>query len=270
MKKRVIAVTAALIMILSVLPVWESALAASCPPHKWGDWQIDTPATCTEKGRKYRVCTRCTTGFEWKDIPALGHDWKLSQTVREATCIQTGSIREKCTRCGKTRKVDTGYGDHKWGGWYEKSPGLKERDCQLCGKQEFSYSPVLEISFTEVSAPEKGFYTEGETVHYSVSVYNRGAGDATECEIILDENSSSIGTMGYHVTKTLELTYEITAEDVEAGSVSKQVTLKCREKKPVQSGTVTVKTGKEDAGPVHSAVIEVASAPAEVSAEAGT
>ena len=76
--------------------------------HAFGDWNEVTPATCTEKGLKERVCA-CGEK-EQEEIDALGH---LPKTEWEQTVAPTvdaeGEEVLKCERCGavlETRKID--------------------------------------------------------------------------------------------------------------------------------------------------------------------
>ena len=58
--------------------------------HSYGEWVVDTPATCTTAGQKKRTCTECGH-VETQEIPALGHTWK-----------DNGDGTHTCTKCGAT------------------------------------------------------------------------------------------------------------------------------------------------------------------------
>ena len=68
--------------------------------HTYGDWVIDTEATCTATGKKHKTCTICKQFTVTEDIPALGHNWANEYTTDVApTCISEGSESLHCTRC---------------------------------------------------------------------------------------------------------------------------------------------------------------------------
>ena len=63
----------------------------------FGDWEIITPATCTNEGLKQRVCSE--DGFiEKETILALGHDYQIVENVAP-TCTEDGYITYQCSRC---------------------------------------------------------------------------------------------------------------------------------------------------------------------------
>lgn len=58
--------------------------------HSYGEWVVDTPATCTTAGQKKRTCTECGH-VETQEIPATGHHWK-----------DNGDGTHTCPDCGAT------------------------------------------------------------------------------------------------------------------------------------------------------------------------
>ena len=58
--------------------------------HSYGNWVVDTPATCTTAGKKKHTCTKCGHE-ETQEIPATGHHWK-----------DNGDGTHTCTKCGAT------------------------------------------------------------------------------------------------------------------------------------------------------------------------
>ena len=71
--------------------------------HKWGEWKVTTPATCSEAGEETRVCAYNAEHKETKTIPALGHKPQSAVTENrvEATCDTDGSYDEVvyCSVC---------------------------------------------------------------------------------------------------------------------------------------------------------------------------
>ena len=72
-----------------------------CPEHSFGDWTVESAATCTENGIKTRTCTNCGR-LERQEIPALGHDYAEWVVTTEPTCTETGVETGTCIRCGAT------------------------------------------------------------------------------------------------------------------------------------------------------------------------
>ena len=68
------------------------------PGHDLGAW-TETPATCTQDGRKTASCKRCGAGYI-VELPALGHTW--SEWVRK-----TGRVHSRtCSVCGEEEEAD--------------------------------------------------------------------------------------------------------------------------------------------------------------------
>ena len=104
----------------------------------FGDWYVETPATCTEDGVERRDCA-CGE-YETRVIEATGHTFGDWYVETPATCTEDGVERRDCA-CGEheTRAIEaTG---HTYGEWYEVTPatctedGEERRDC-ACGEHE--------------------------------------------------------------------------------------------------------------------------------------
>lgn len=61
--------------------------------HSYGEWVVDTPATCTTAGQKKRTCTECGH-VETQEIPATGHHW-----------VDNGNGTHTCPDCGATEAL---------------------------------------------------------------------------------------------------------------------------------------------------------------------
>lgn len=110
--------------------------------HQWGEWVIDSQATCTTNGARHRQCMLNVHHTEQQTVPALGHELQWRVTV-QATCTSTGVREQYCTRCGQV--VDTQVipqGQHAWGPWTTiKQPtcfeaGAQTHTCTICGTTE--------------------------------------------------------------------------------------------------------------------------------------
>ena len=65
--------------------------------HNYGEWEVNSPVTCTQNGEEFRVCNRCEEE-ERREVEALGHslsDWII---IREKTCTEDGERERICTR----------------------------------------------------------------------------------------------------------------------------------------------------------------------------
>ena len=74
--------------------------------HNFGEWEVTTPATCTEAGVKTRTCTTCTgetVATETEAIEALGHTYESSVTA--PTCTEAGYTTYTCA-CGDSYTAD--------------------------------------------------------------------------------------------------------------------------------------------------------------------
>ena len=61
--------------------------------HSYGEWVVDTPATCTTAGKKKHTCTECGH-VETQEIPATGHHW-----------VDNGNGTHTCPDCGATEAL---------------------------------------------------------------------------------------------------------------------------------------------------------------------
>lgn len=79
-------------------------------------WVIEKPATCTEDGSKYKVCTECDEPFDYTVIPATGHTYMAPQKENETAHTETtGDFYVnvyKCKNCEHT-KQETVYVKHE-------------------------------------------------------------------------------------------------------------------------------------------------------------
>ena len=104
--------------------------------HQWGEWVVDSAATCTTAGQRHRQCLLNVHHTEQQTVPALGHDLQWRVKVA-ATCTSTGIKEQYCTRCGQV--IDTQVipqGDHVWGAWNI----LREPTCTEAGEQSHTCS----------------------------------------------------------------------------------------------------------------------------------
>ena len=112
--------------------------------HDWGDWTVETPATCEEKGVEKRICKNDSTHFERRNIKELGHDYDQTITCTvDATCTEDGYTYHPCKHSGcesrQTVSVIPKLGHDEVNGEWKvtkaaacETDGLKEYYCGRC------------------------------------------------------------------------------------------------------------------------------------------
>ncbi|MBR3108770.1 MAG: hypothetical protein IKH30_16540 [Clostridia bacterium] len=110
--------------------------------HVWGEWIVDSQATCTTAGARHRQCQLNVHHTETQTIAALGHELQWRITI-PATCSSTGTREQYCTRCGQVINTEViPQGSHVWGAWTIIrqptcfDPGEQTHTCTLCGTVE--------------------------------------------------------------------------------------------------------------------------------------
>ena len=123
--------------------------------HNWGDWVVETPATCEEDGVEKRTCKNDGTHVERQPIPALNHDYDQTITLTvEATCTKDGYTYHPCKHsgCDSRQTVDgipkLGH-DEVNGEWKVtkaaacETDGVKDYYCGRCHELIESKSEVI-------------------------------------------------------------------------------------------------------------------------------
>jgi hypothetical protein len=118
--------------------------------HIWGEWVVDTAASCTTSGRRHRQCTLNVHHTQEDTVKALGHAL-AERIIVAATCTTTGQREQYCTRCGEVISRETiPMTDHNWGPWTTiKQPtcfeaGEQTHTCTICGTvQNAPYGAAL-------------------------------------------------------------------------------------------------------------------------------
>lgn len=83
---------------------YSEALAIDADAHTWGEWTIETPASCVDTGQKVRTCINNEEHKETVEIPKNEHTYTAVKTA--PTCTEKGYTTYTC-ECG------TGYvGDY--------------------------------------------------------------------------------------------------------------------------------------------------------------
>ncbi|MCF0229837.1 MAG: hypothetical protein HUJ76_09140 [Parasporobacterium sp.] len=116
---------------------------AAAHEHNWVRDDGGNPSDCTHEGGKPYICTICGDTYT-ESIPAMGHDWYLSQAGTEYP-YQTCYNEYTCSRCGVVEMREKGsYSCY----WYEQSvspascmmPGFIVYECSYCHRVENAYT----------------------------------------------------------------------------------------------------------------------------------
>ena len=92
--------------------------------HDWGEWTVQTPATCIVDGRETRTCSKCQATEE-QAIKAPGyHTWGEWTETKAATCTEDGLEVRTCSKCQATeeRVIKAA---HEWGPWADTKDGWR-------------------------------------------------------------------------------------------------------------------------------------------------
>jgi len=101
------------------------------PVHKYSEWAVETPATCTVNGSETRRCALCG---KTESRPIEAHhtpgEWDV---VKTATCTESGERIKKCTVCETVLEREILSPEHTF------VNGV----CTKCCADEASYGPVV-------------------------------------------------------------------------------------------------------------------------------
>ena len=80
--------------------------------HRYVDTIVQP--TCTEKGYTLHKCSVCGDSYQDAETQPLGHNYEAVKTV-QPTCVDKGFTEYRCTRCGDTYTDDIPATGHKFG-----------------------------------------------------------------------------------------------------------------------------------------------------------
>ena len=190
---------------------WDEIEKDACS-HNWKEGEILLKPTCTELGKKQKVCENCGNLLE-VEIPALGHnyenrvctrcgeaeqgctthtygDWVI---IKSATCIADGSQKRICTVCG-IEEVETvlATGVHTYGNWIMTkaatcvASGSKKKTCTVCGIEE-----VETVLAT-------GVHTYGNWIITKAATCVASGSKKKTCTVCGTEKTETISATGVH------------------------------------------------------------------------
>ena len=67
--------------------------------HSYGEWEIKTPPTCTENGKKQKECLTCGDVVE-ENVEPIGHSYGEWTVETDYTCTEDGVMVQLCENCG--------------------------------------------------------------------------------------------------------------------------------------------------------------------------
>ena len=121
--------------------------------HDWGEWTINTPATCTALGEKQRVCSRDASHIEKEDIPKADHKPVVAEEGFEPTC-KTQGLTDLiiCSECEAVLQEQTPIKPlgHNWGEWTvskEATCGEAGEEIRVCANDK-NHKETREIAAT--------------------------------------------------------------------------------------------------------------------------
>lgn len=118
--------------------------------HSWGEWQVTTPATCTQGGVETRVCADDPEHKETRATDPLGHDWGEWTLTTPASCESAAEQTRTCKH-DSTHKETRAFGEATGHSWDEgtvttpatcTSAGEKTFACTADGCEKTKTEPV--------------------------------------------------------------------------------------------------------------------------------
>ena len=118
--------------------------------HSFGEWEIETPATCNAEGKEIRKCSGCDE-TESRAIPKVTeHSYGEWEIETPATCNAEGKEIRKCSGCDETEsRAIPKVTEHSYGEWVLTLPatcsaeGEETRTCSVCDAAETRPVPML-------------------------------------------------------------------------------------------------------------------------------
>ena len=110
--------------------------------HKFSNWAVRAESTCTKKGVEYRKCSVCGAE-ETRDIALKDHT-PVTKTTKEPSCTATGTQTKSCSVCGTVIETTTlpAKGHSFPSTWTVRTEstcakkGVEYRKCSVCGTEE--------------------------------------------------------------------------------------------------------------------------------------
>ena len=168
--------------------------------HSFGQWIIDTNATCTEYGKKHRDCANCDETEE-DHIPIAGH--KLTQHDAKApTCTEDGwDAYETCSVCDHTTYYELSATGHRFGEWIIDTKatcttdGSQHKECANCDETEDEVIPSTGHTAGQVVVENNVNATCTTAGSYDNVTY------CTVCKVELSRQPITVNALGHNLTQ---------------------------------------------------------------------
>lgn len=126
----------AILLILCVMITLQGTSAQEQPcEHEFV--QVELPGDCLNPGMCYRECIKCGEQIDFKNTPALGHDFDQWTTETPALCTEKGEQSRSCQRCGYREKRTISPAGHQYEDEVQEPTCTKRGKvysvCQVCG-----------------------------------------------------------------------------------------------------------------------------------------
>lgn len=127
-------------LLLYILIMLFCAAFAAAEEHRFGDWEIQRPATCSTSGLMVRSCqdSGCKEQ-QTRTTDTLPHDYGVMEVRSTASCEQEGSHIQTCGVCGQELTFTTPVQPHAWSAWSIvncQTGGISRRVCANCPAQQ--------------------------------------------------------------------------------------------------------------------------------------
>ena len=169
--------------------------------HSFGEWIIETEASSTNDGLKYRECSVCLEKEE-EIIPGGSHKHNYKITIIESTCKEYGYTLYECD-CGYSyQTIHTSLKEHSYGEWVvmenptDTENGLQQRVCSACG---YVNEEIIPSNNHEHSYSDWSLFESNAVGGVKVKTCSGCGGSIYEDFVFTDPN--------YTIPTGLELTY---------------------------------------------------------------
>lgn len=138
--------------------------------HSFDEWQTVIPSTCTEDGKKERICSAC--GEKEEEVLPAAHTFEQDAVYFPGSCTEDERTEQFCSACQQNIiTVITAAPGHDWSGWSITvtptciTEGEEMHTCLECLDFEKRAVPVTEHPFGEwVTTKDATYLENGEKV----------------------------------------------------------------------------------------------------------
>ena len=146
--------------------------------HSWGEWTVETPASCGTNGLEKRTCANDASHFETKVIEATGsHVYATEKERIEATCTEDGYVIMTCG-CGAEEKTIL----NKTGHTEEAIPAV-EATCESTGLTAGVKCSVCDEILTAQETVDVLGHTEVIDAAVAPTCTNTGLTEGKHCSV---------------------------------------------------------------------------------------